>query len=270
MQKNATPHAASLVMINASTEKLILCKEGIESWRFTVFGQHALADAASAWFYEFFGIHSETDVRRKGGIVELVTQTDNVAAKLTITGGIKADFTLSAESGGDEEIKGFTVFPAADRELRTSFIARAAQFVAAHPDLIRIAAGEEFAWHAEDRQAGYAKISQLLRSIDLSSEGCSDFRLQINRPRVVQIEGVEVPINRLMVWCCKSLRIAILNMGNFEQGPAPVVANAASVQTDVNTKPECLFHQLNPDLQKQVVFRLFDQSLQISEDGDRP
>ncbi len=136
------------------------------------------------------------------------------------------------------------------------------------PPLSRLAFGAVLLSPVDAKELGYQQLNGLLPSIELDTEGISDFLYQINRPRdtTLQIEGLQ--INRLSKWSVVTLRQV-----NFILGQTSVRTSqrqevfACRLELDMNTHQD-FNGELLPEQLPEVFNELIDLGREIANEGD--
>lgn len=136
------------------------------------------------------------------------------------------------------------------------------------PQTQRLAFGAVLISPVSDRVSGYEKLQVLLPSVQLDSQGSSEFLYRINRPRLSnKIEGLS--INRLSKWAVESWNYMEMSLplqldSPIQQGQQHF---ACSLELDINTSVE--FQTDLPTDQVPAVFsELISLGMEISEKGD--
>ena len=119
-----------------------------------------------------------------------------------------------------------------------------------------------------------AKLSSLLKTVQLDQEGVQDFTYRINRRRNsrVGIEGLK--INRLSTWSAAQIMSALVEVPSGGQGeprivPSPEPTNMCRLELDMNTSPE-FRRKFTADEIEKVFDELAVFSYEIVEEGDIP
>jgi hypothetical protein len=142
-------------------------------------------------------------------------------------------------------------------------------------DVNRLAFGAVLHSRVESLEMGYKKLGELLPSVQLDSEGSSEFFYQINRPRESKSGIARLRINRLSKWSV-AVRTRGVLMGrmisdeqtvNWESSGQPMVS--CRLELDINTSPE--YETALPAQHIRSVFReLVDLAVEVAEKGDLP
>ena len=136
------------------------------------------------------------------------------------------------------------------------------------PPLSRLAFGAVLLFPVDTRQLGYQQLDRLLPSIELDTEGISDFLFQINRPRddITQIEGLQ--INRLTKWSVITLRQVNLILGQMSMKTLErQEVFACRLELDINTHQD-FNGELQPEQLPELFNELVDLGREIAGKGD--
>jgi hypothetical protein len=138
------------------------------------------------------------------------------------------------------------------------------------PPVQRIAWGPILHIPTDDRIRGYQLLSEYLHSVRLDAENSTDFFYQINRPRTVTFDSLDIKINRLSKWSVATLQQALLSVGpeaaTYALGPGQILCQ---LELDVNTDQEFqgnLPHEQLP----QILDCLCEFGEEIARQGDIP
>lgn len=118
-----------------------------------------------------------------------------------------------------------------------------------------------------------AKLTALLRTVQLDPEGAQDFMYRINRRRdSCVIEGLK--INRLSTWSAAQIMNALVEISSSGQGvprivPSPGSGNMCRLELDMNTSPE-VRRKFTTSESEEVFDELAALGNEIVEKGDIP
>ena len=139
-----------------------------------------------------------------------------------------------------------------------------------YPGSSRLAFGATLSIPVRDRTSGLVVMRSFLHSVNIDTEGMSDFAYQVNRPRKSSTGIPNLEINRLSKWAVvtrEQKAIRITAVGVEESGSQPTTA--CIVEMDINTAPRS---ELKLASQESVlVFQeLLNFAIEISRAGDIP
>jgi len=148
------------------------------------------------------------------------------------------------------------------------FIELMKKWLAASPEIQRLAFGAVLMDLVSDHDEGYTKVSAYLPfNVDL---GARNFMYQINRRRGSRLGVPGLEINRLSKWSCAELRTAQLVIGETtmvnDDSPSRV---AVRLEVDINTVPEYP-NPLDPGNLADLFGECVDLGAEIAEKGDIP
>ena len=136
------------------------------------------------------------------------------------------------------------------------------------PPLSRLAFGAVLLFPVDSLQSGYQQLDRLLPSIELDTEGISDFLYQINRPKSTTTQIENLQINRLSKWSVATLRFINVIM---DQTPITVTPNqgvsACRLELDINTQKD-FDGELLPEQLPEIFNELVNFGEEIASDGD--
>lgn len=136
----------------------------------------------------------------------------------------------------------------------------------------RLAYGGIFVKSQENHVAAYEELDELLPDVSIDSKNSSDFLYQINRPRILEIDSLNIKVNRLSKWSVGAAfeREFVLVDGLPKFTSAPAVYNIHNkLELDINTEAD--FDGIIPiELQLKVFQELVTLGDQIVEQGDIP
>lgn len=151
-----------------------------------------------------------------------------------------------------------------------TFLAPMRRWLHLSPSLIRIAFGAVLVSPTDSRESGYRKISPLLPSVKIDSEGSSDLLYQINRSRNSQTGLAGLRINRLSKWSVTAWGLSTIRFGPKGQ-PMDLIQSQQSfgcrLELDMNTAQD--FESALPhDALGRVFQELVDLGIEIAQKGD--
>lgn len=140
------------------------------------------------------------------------------------------------------------------------------------PDTNRVAFGAVLLRQVADKVEGYEQLSKLLPAVTIDPIESSDFSYQINRPRVVDISGNKVQINRLSKWQVSSFRyfrVPVVSGDNVDllTTPANKTVSVCRLELDINTSQSSLGN-ITPEIMPELLRELIDLGMEISGKGD--
>ena len=137
------------------------------------------------------------------------------------------------------------------------------------PSVQRLVFGAVLLHIVENRQDGYRQLSAYLPSVQLDTEGSSDFLYQINRPRNSGSGIPDLRINRLSKWSVATVRGFTLSIGSLPvtQSVQTPEFTACRLEFDINTT-QFFQGDLEREQLPQVFQELVDLGVEIVREGD--
>ncbi|MES2178004.1 MAG: hypothetical protein V4550_09075 [Gemmatimonadota bacterium] len=143
----------------------------------------------------------------------------------------------------------------------------ARRFLQSPAKVLRIAFGVSLLSPTSDRDASYAEVVRLIRTVAFDLSGARDFTYQINRPRrSLTVEGLE--INRLAKWAAVRISVMTTDVVNGVSTRTPE-SHGVRLELDINTDA----NRTDP-LSHDHLSSLFDEltglAPEIRDHGDIP
>ena len=135
------------------------------------------------------------------------------------------------------------------------------------PPLSRLAFGAILLSPIDSKQLGYQQLDRLLPSVELDTEGISDFLYKINRPRATTTQIEELQINRLSTWSVATLRQVNFIMGQTVSASQRSEVFACRLELDINTNQD-FNDELQPVQLPEIFNELVDFGREIAREGD--
>lgn len=240
----------------------------VENLRMTAFPSPSVQfDPETNWWNDLMGAPPETSIHRaRQGLLRQEGQLEDKRLILTIQPD-RINWLLTAIEV-EEEIDLPIIGPF--EEMLGIFLPLMLRWFELDtcPPLSRLAFGAVLLSPVDTKQLGYQQLDSFLPSVELDTEGISDFLYQINRPRdtITQIEGLQ--INRLSKW-----NVATLRQVNFIVGQTTVRTSprqevfACRLELDINTHQD-FNGELLPEQLPEVFNELVNLGREITREGD--
>jgi hypothetical protein len=240
-----------------------------ERLRVTAFPASSSLIEEVTWWAEMTNIQPEEITRRRSqGLFRQVGPFETGQLNLTIQPG-RINWLFAPIEGDERSIDDFPVLGSFENVLDMFLpLMRRWLELETRPMLNRLAFGAVLLYPVENRQIGYEQLDSFLPTIELDTEGVSDFQYQINRPRPsnTQIEGLE--INRLSKWSVAATRQVHVQMrGDSVGGLSGNELSACRLELDMNTS-QYFQGELVPNQLPEVFDELINLGREIVRRGD--
>lgn len=179
----------------------------------------------------------------------------------------RIDLIYAFEMAATEEFSTLGTFQSSNYE----FLKLVNRYLDESEEISRLAFGAVLLRQAVSKEGGYKSISSCLPDITLDCANSQDFLYQINRPRLIELQGTGLLVNRLSKWAVARIqRLQIeVNIGEKTSHTVPSLEGmyACRLELDINTSPKGV-DPLDRAILSPIFEILMELGKEIAEKGD--
>lgn len=211
----------------------------VEQYRVTAFFETQKDHLADSWSKLFGATPEKITQHPRGGFIRYEGMADNTKV-IGTQGSNRLDWFFLNLHSSEIDISSLPSFATTANEIREK-----AKLTIPSPkesSFFRLAIGEVLLIPVQDRVSGYRELQKFLSCLRLDPEGSSDLIYQINRPKILSLNGSDIRINRISKWSVMKRQEVQMQFTPGMNIPPQLLPDsdcmAIRLEIDINTHPE--------------------------------